>query len=161
MKSEKSLAERLEAVTIDLVKPNEQQSEVNHNLRRTENCTGGYSGLVNCAFREVRGEGFFSYDIDVGNGGNYLVLAYSTDDGEIWDVKNSVYRIFDIVLDGKVLATETLERKMPVKMVHKFYPLPQEVKGTVSLEFRSTAPNHAAGTVYEIRVLSEKLDLDE
>lgn len=161
LKSEKSLAERLEAVTIDLVKPNEQQSEVNHNLRRTENCTGGYSGLVNCAFREVRGEGFFSYDIDVGNGGNYLVLAYSTDDGEIWDVKNSVYRIFDIVLDGKVLATETLERKMPVKMVHKFYPLPQEVKGTVSLEFRSTAPNHAAGTVYEIRVLSEKLDLDE
>ena len=50
---------------------------------------------------------------------------------------------------------------MPVKLVHKLYPLPQEVRGTVSLEFRSTAPNHAAGTVYEIRVLSEKIDMDE
>lgn len=155
---EQTQLEKLDAVTVDLIKPNEQQSEINHNMRRSENSTGGYSGLIEMAFREVRGKGFFGYDIDLGENGKYLMLTYSTDDGEIWDVRDSIYRDFDILVNGELLANEKRERSMPVRVERKLYKLPEGLSGTVSLEFRSTADNHAAGTIYEIRVLSEPVE---
>jgi hypothetical protein len=64
-------------------------------------------------------------------------------------------RIFDVVVDGRKLATQRLERNQPEKFFDETYRLPADLlkgKRTVTVKFQAH-PGSYAGGVFGARVL--------
>ncbi|WP_024123095.1 DUF6805 domain-containing protein [Bacillus halotolerans] len=63
-------------ITVDAVKPNEQQPEIDHHLQK-ENSQSGYLNIVHRGWRDSRGDGFFSCDMKTDpNQTMYLLVTY-------------------------------------------------------------------------------------
>ncbi len=65
-------------------------------------------------------------------------------------------RIFDILIDGNVLATEKLHSKYPLTFYEEIYELPDawvEGKKEITVEFRS-APGRKTGAIYGVKITS-------
>ena len=76
-----------------------------------------------------------------------LVVTYWGSDGPP--------RVFDILLDGKVIATQSLDRSKPDRFFTVEYDLPQTVtrgKDKVTIRFQPHEGNIAGG-VFECRML--------
>ena len=64
-------------------------------------------------------------------------------------------RTFDILVEGQLVATETLNRDQPGKFFERAYPVPRELtrdKQQVEVRFRAH-PDNMAGGLYGLRVL--------
>jgi hypothetical protein len=132
-----------EANTLDWVAVGEQQPEVEHNFvgERTE------SGLHNG--RRWRHGEWFQYALSTrGEKAVNLVVTYWGGDAR---------RTFDILANGELLATETLNNSKPGQFFEKQYPLPANalsgaVDGRITIKF-SAKPGSRAGGVFDVRLM--------
>ncbi len=134
----------LDRRTIDAVTPGEQQPEADHLMKQEKSQTGHFQ---NEAWREARDGGYFEYTMTVGDASKLMVRYWGDEAGN---------RLFDILIDGKVLVEENLTGKWNrQRMVNHEYAIPEEMlagKETVTVTFRSR-PGTTAGKVFNIRLL--------
>ncbi len=73
---------------------------------------------------------------------------------------NAGTRAFDILVDGKVIATQRLNRIKPERFVDVVYPIPPELtKGKTKITVRSQAhPNRIAGGVFGLPTVRMKTE---
>ena len=135
----------LESRTVDLVNPGEEQNERDHKLEAEKSDTGVFG---NRGWRHADDGGFFRYVVKVlpAQPQELRVTYWGSDAGR---------RVFDILIDGKKLATETLENNRPDSFYDQSYPLTEELtrgKNQVSVTFQAH-PRQTAGGIFGLRIL--------
>ena len=154
--------QKLDAVTIDTVYPNEQQPEVDHAMMKN-NSFSGYFSDVSRGWRDARGaDGYFSYEMKVNSDAdkNYVMALYWGSDGPFSVDGVSYTREFDILVDDTVVGSETLNKKSAGNLVYAYYEIPSELiagKDKVTVKFRPKGANKAAGGVFEVRTTTDKI----
>ncbi len=131
-----------DVATIDAVAPGEQQSEVDHAFSGEGNETGIYNGH---RWRHGR---WFQYTLNL-HGAKKADVAITYNGGDAG-------RNFDIIANGKVIATEHLTAAMPNKFFEKRYPLPPEVIAAAAdgkVTIKLSAPEFLAGGIFDLRLL--------
>ncbi|MCX6358534.1 MAG: glycoside hydrolase family 127 protein [Armatimonadetes bacterium] len=134
----------LEARTVDVVRPGEEQNERDHKLAGLNHGSGGFGDRK---WRHAP-DGWFSYEVKVlrGVAQDLSCTYWGSDVGP---------RTFDILIDGKLLATQTLNRNRPEIFYDETYPLPPEIlagKERVTVRFQA-GPGHTAGGLFGLRIL--------
>ncbi len=132
-----------EARVVDRVQISDPASESQHGLASERSTAGEFDGRP---WRHAPG-GWFSYDLAVQPDGiNTLSCDYwGSDTG----------RDFDVIVDGKKIATESLSNKKPGELLEVKYPLPQELtagKQKVTVRFEAH-PGSTAGGVFGCAML--------
>ena len=141
---ERELAER----TIDGIRIGEQQPEVDHNLQFEKSESG--IGPEGRRWRHASDGGWFSYELRGPSAGTKAALYavyWGPDAG----------REFEIVVDGNVIAVETLRGGKP-GFFEVEYPLKDTVisgKEKVSIRFQAK-PGNTAGGVFDLRIVKAK-----
>ena len=136
---------QVEARTVDAVSPGEQQSEIDHKVSGESTNVGG-SAVGN--WRDARDGGHFQYEVkvDPATRNDLIVTYWGSDAGG---------RVFDVLVDGKKLATQTLDGNKPGELFDVTYPIPATLtkgKRAVTVRFHA-APTMSAGGVFGLRVL--------
>jgi DUF1680 family protein len=149
LRAEKERLARMERATLDTVDPGFQQSEVEHNFRGERSQAGD---AQNRKWRDAR-DGWFSYElaVDPARRMTLAVTYWGSDRGE---------RDFDILIDGRKLATERLRANKPGQFYEVNYPIPGGVtkgKTNVTVRFQSHA-GKVAGGVFGIRMMLDAQD---
>ena len=141
-------AQRLaqEARVVDSVSPGEQQSETDHKFLGGDTQNGDFNG------RKWRhAADWFSYEVKV-LPAQPVQLACTFWGGDAGQ------REFDVVVDGKIIATENLNNYRPGEFYDVTYPLPAELtQGKEKVTVKFTAhPGNLAGGVYGVHILRVK-----
>ncbi|WP_404455479.1 glycoside hydrolase family 127 protein [Virgibacillus necropolis] len=160
---EKEELERTRRITVDVVNPNEQQPEVDHNIQ-TQNSTSGYLNLVHKGWRDSRDGGFFSYEMAVQpDMPMYLLVTYFGNDKHLHVNGKTYEREFSILVDGSVIANQKLNENKPGSLFDVCYEIPEElIKGKSKVEVKFTSKvGKVAGGVYGVRTINEKIYLNE
>ena len=100
-------------------------------------------------WRDARDGGWFAYDMKVDpHKPNQLLCTYwGSDDGP---------RVFDILVDGKVIASQKLNHEKPDEFLEVSYKIPVELtqdKARVEVKF-AAHPESMAGGVFDCRTLA-------
>ena len=140
-------ARALEARTVDVMQPGEQQPEHDHALKSAKSSTGdGPDGGPH--WRDARDGGWFSFDIKtLPDAPQDLVCTYWG--SELGD------RAFDILVDGTKIATQTLHEDKSGEYFDVVTPIPTElVAGKSKVTVRLQAhPGAMAGGLFGCRVV--------
>ncbi|MGQ9487432.1 MAG: beta-L-arabinofuranosidase domain-containing protein [Armatimonadota bacterium] len=144
-REEQRRLQELEQRTIDAVRIGEEPSEREHNLQGDKTSAGEFNGK---RWRHAVDGGWFSYDLHVlpGQPVQLLCTYWGSDSGG---------RGFDILVDGKKIATQTLDNNQPGRFFDVSYPLPQDLtagKERVTVRFQAH-PGRLAGGVFGLRIL--------
>jgi uncharacterized protein len=138
----------LKARTVDELQPGDKQSELDHRVQ------GEKSDPVEALGRSLRHAydgGWFAYDLAVpANAPADLIVTY-------WGGETG-QRTFDILVNDRRIATQSLHQDEPGHFWDKGYPLPDELtKGTnqVTVKFKAHPGNYAGG-VFGLRVVRRK-----
>jgi uncharacterized protein len=147
-KAELARAKELDARAVDRVNLADRGGERQHGLRGEKMETGEFS---NHPWRHATEGGWFSYNLKVlpDQPQELLVTYWGSDAGG---------RAFDILIDGRKLATEKLESNRPGQFYDQAYPLPKELtsgKTTVTVKFQAH-PGQMAGGVYGCAIVKAK-----
>ncbi|MCX5670346.1 MAG: glycoside hydrolase family 127 protein [Planctomycetota bacterium] len=138
-----ALEARLAARTVDRVIPANEHSERDHNVRGEKTVTGERR------WRHATDGGWFSWDMKVlpDKPQELRVKYWGSDAGG---------REFDILVDGRQLATQKLENNKPGEFYHETYRLPKELtQGKQKLAVRFQAhPGKTAGGVLGCAILT-------
>ncbi len=149
-RAEQERRQDLERRTIDVVLIGDEQSERAHNLQGVNTSSGSFG---NRRWRHATDGGWFSYElaIDPNQPMELVVTYWGSDAGP---------RVFDILVDGKIIATQRLNRIKPEKFVDIVYPIPPELtKGKTKVTVRFQAhPNSIAGGIFGLRTVRAKSD---
>jgi DUF1680 family protein len=136
---------QIEAGTLDSVAPGYQQPEVEHGM------SGEQSEIEDFADRKcrlARDGGWFSYNLKCDPIESLsLVITYW---GGVWHK-----RVFDVLLDGRPIATEELLTNRPGEFFDQVYALPEALtagKLQVTIRFQSR-PGDIAGGVFGISLM--------
>lgn len=133
----------VERRTVDLVAIHDAESERGHGLQ-SENSTDGY--FEGRRMREAR-NGWFSYQVKVApSGPTTLVCSYRGSEGR--------RRVFDVLVDGQNVATETLEYH-PTEQLDREYAIPDSLtrgKERVTIRFQAQTDT-TAGAIIELRTV--------
>ena len=133
----------LEARTVDLVTP-DAQLERAHNYQGKGSNSGAAFGR---RWRDARGGGWFSYDMKVPPDRPVrLTVTYWGGDSN---------RVFDILVDGRKLATQKLTASKPGKFTDVTYAVPANLtkgKQKVTVKFQAH-PGSIAGGVFGCRIV--------
>lgn len=135
-----------EARIVDEVHPGEQQPETDHAFSGANTATGDFHGRK---WRDARSGGWFSYELKV-LPGQPLTLV-----GDYWGGDGG-NRVFDILVDGRKIATQTLAKNKPGEFFEVEYPLPAELtlgKPRVTVKFQAQ-PEAIAGGLFGLRMLT-------
>ncbi|HEX7317684.1 MAG TPA: beta-L-arabinofuranosidase domain-containing protein [Pyrinomonadaceae bacterium] len=135
----------LDARTVDEYRPGEQQSEIDHGQGGEQTATGDWQGRK---FRYARPGGWFSFNVRVTPDEPVELLC------TFWGDERGK-RTFDILVEGRVIATQTLNRDRPGEFFELTYAIPHELtrgKQRVEVRFRPH-PDNTAGALYGLRVL--------
>ena len=140
----------LEARTIDVVTPGEQQPEVDHQMK-SNHSGSGYAHEE--SYRDARGEdGFFSYNLLTKGQENLLLMV------RYWG-NESGKRAFDILIDNQLIAAENLSNKWGKdEFVNVEYKIPTEIlkgKRSVTVTFQGKV-NNVIGGVFKVRLIKQK-----
>ena len=140
-------ARALEARTVDVMQPGEQQPEHDHALQGQKSNTGdGPDGGPH--WRDAREGGWFSFDIKtLPDAPQNLVCTY-------WGSELG-NRAFDILVDGTKVATQTLHEDKPGEYFDVVTPIPAELvagKSKVTVRFQAH-PGAMAGGLFGCRVV--------
>ena len=134
----------METRTVDEFRPNEQQSETDHNLK-SQNSNAGTFGDTN--WRDASDGGFFEFDLKTAPAADTLLVKYwGSDFGN---------RKFDVLVDGQKIGTQTLENNRPNEFFDVSYPIPAALtagKTKVTVRFQAQ-PGAKAGGVFSARLL--------
>jgi len=125
---------------VDSVQPGDGPSEAAHNLQ------GQKSRTEANGWRDAIDGGFFSYDLKVlPDTAQQLVLTYWGSDAG---------RDFDVVVEGRVLASESLRAESPGSQIERVYELPADlIAGKAKITVRLQAkPGSSAGGIFGARV---------
>lgn len=151
----------IESGTLDSVDPGSDESEQAHAFKSAAPAAGGISqsgtaqGPTNVLRpmldgrrgREARNSGWFSYELAVTPDAPVtLVCTYRGGEGR--------KRVFDILIDGEKLATETVPYH-PTELLDVEYPVPAaqtKGKSRVTVTFRPQA-DAATATLFELRMI--------
>ena len=134
----------LEARTLDFFQPGEMQPERDHDLEGERTGAGEAMGRK-C--RHATGGGWFSFTLAVRpDEPTQLVCTYWGSDAG---------RVFDILIDGEKLATETLDNSRPNHFFDKIYALPKRLtRGKTKVTIKLQAhPGNTAGGVLGVRMV--------
>jgi hypothetical protein len=138
---ERALAER----TVDVLRIGEMQPERDHNLQGERTGAGEHLGRK---WRHAADGGWFAVDLQVdGQTGNELLCTY-------WGSEVGP-RTFDILVDGQVVATQSLANDRPGQFFDVTYPVPEPLtrgKTRVTVRWQAHAGNFAGG-VFGCRML--------
>ncbi|MDH7501522.1 MAG: glycoside hydrolase family 127 protein [Verrucomicrobiota bacterium] len=141
--AEQERQRRLEAATVGFAQPGEMQAERDTNMQGEDTWPDRLMGRPG-----RRGRNWFSFDLAVDPAHPLaLVVTYNRDE---WET-----RTFDILVDGRKIATQTLERRGPVKFFDVEYAIPADlVKGKekVTVKFVAVAGSEI-GAVYGLRTI--------
>ena len=145
-KAEEEARITLDLRTVDAIAPGEQQPEADHLMKSEKSTKGNSHGR---SWRDARDGGYFCYVLSTeGKSGLTLRTTY-------WGNENG-NREFDILIDGKTLATENLTGKWKKQtFIDVEYPIPADMlkgKKEVTLTFRPK-PGNTAGGVFYIRLV--------
>ena len=132
-----------EANTLDRVAPGEQQSEVEHDFLGEKSDSGMRNG-----HRWRRGQSV-QYTLN-GGGEKSVELAVTYWSGDVGCA-------FDILANGELLATETVDDSKPNQFFEKRYPIPSDVlsraaQSRIVVKF-SAKPGAARAGVYDVRLM--------
>ncbi|UCH35056.1 MAG: glycoside hydrolase family 127 protein [Armatimonadota bacterium] len=134
-----------ETRVVDRVLPGDEGSETAHNLQGRDTAAGPFGGK---AWRHATSGGWWSWDIAVlPEVAMTLACTYWGDDVPP--------RRFDILVDGEVVATQSLNRDKPGEFFDVEYPIPAELtrgKSKVTVRFEPHEGNTAGG-VFECAIL--------
>lgn len=136
---------QLRARTVDEVLIGQGQSERTHGWEGERSRSGSHLGR---RWRDAADGGYFAYRlaVDAREPLTLRVTYWGSDAGS---------RVFDLLVDGVRLATQTLDALRPGEFVDVDYPLPLELiegKDAIVLKFQAH-PGHMAGGVFGCRVL--------
>lgn len=137
-------AQDLDARTVDVVVPANQQSEVDHNIQMTNSRSGVHAGQ---GWRDAV-DGQFSYTMKVDPSVTQeLQCTY-------WG-SDAANRSFDILIDGRVIGSQVLENLSPNNFVDVPYAIPTDLtKGKTSVTVCiKSKPGSVAGGVFGCRIL--------
>ncbi|MGQ9503950.1 MAG: beta-L-arabinofuranosidase domain-containing protein [Thermogutta sp.] len=163
----------LEKKTIDYVRIGDAESEKRHNLQGENTSQGVFQGR---AWRHATSGGWFSYELMLrkvpGSLASPESSANSTEDPsksasasaarrpigllvEYWG-SDSGNRVFDILVNGKKIATERLNNNRPGEFYIETYSLAEElVEGLDRITIRFQAhPGATAGGIFALRVVN-------
>ena len=142
--AEQRLAKELEARTVDLVTP-DAKLERAHNQQGKTSYAGAAFGR---RWRDARGGGWFSYDMKVlPDRPVSLIVTYWGGD--------SNGRDFDILIDGRKVATQKLNASKPGKFMDVTYAVPADLtkgKQKVTVKFQAH-PGRMAGGAFGCRIV--------
>jgi hypothetical protein len=132
-----------EANTLDRVAPGEQQPEVEHDFAGERTDTGLRNG------RRWRRGDWFQYSLST-RGEKAVDLAVTYWGGDAG-------RAYDILVNGELLATGTVDNSKPGQDFEKRYSLPAKVlsgeaNGRITIKF-SAKPGATAGGIYDVRLM--------
>jgi uncharacterized protein len=151
---QKAHAERkqADAGAIDRVIVGSPTSESAHKMKGqdTHNGNGAYGKHMRRTWRDASGGGWFSYDVSVLPGhANQLCCAY-------WG-REVGPRKFDVLVDGTVIATESLDGNHPEAFYDVVYPIPSVLigkKSKVTVTLKAHA-NNTAGGLFGLQILKQ------
>jgi DUF1680 family protein len=135
----------LDARTLDEYRPGEQQSEVDHAQTGEKTSAGEWQYRK---LRHAEDGGWFAFKVKVAPD-QPVELVCTFWGGEIGN------RTFDILIDGKLIATQSLSRDKPDEFFDKTYAIPEELtrgKRTVEVRFQAH-PGNFAGGLFGARIL--------
>jgi len=134
---------QIEARTVDAVNPGEEQNERDHNQKGEKSGSGDFGDHF---YRDAADGGWFSWDLKtLPDEPQSLVLTYWGEDRG---------RQFDIIIDGKKLATEHLTASHPGVYFDQVYPLPEALtKGRQKVTLKIEGSNTWVGGVFGVRVM--------
>lgn len=131
--------EEWQARLIDEVRPGHEASEKSHNLKTEKSAVGHHMGR---GWRHAT-DGWWSWELKVlPDTPTVLACTYWGDDVPPRD--------FDILVDGRKIATQALDRNRPGEFFQVEYPLPPDLlqgKDKVTVEFRAHTGNTAGGVL--------------
>jgi hypothetical protein len=135
----------LAARSVDVMHLGEMQPERDHNLTSAISYPVSYRGLNG---RDARSQGFFEFDVKVAPG-TTLQATYWGDERK---------REFEILIDGRKLASQTLNQDHPGQFFDVDYPIPDAlIKGKKSVRVRfQPIPRNTAGPVFGVKIFRSK-----
>jgi len=148
------VATEINKVTIDSVEPDGQQDEIGHNMQCSGKChQGSFADEHNRMhmWREIHGEkdGFFSYDLDVEDGQNYLCIEFWGSEGNFYD--GIMYtRGSDIFVNDTLIAQQVIDRPSIGKSYYVFYEIPEKLtngRKNITVTFRATGETTSASII--------------
>jgi hypothetical protein len=134
----------LDARSVDIARLGDDDDEKAHALQSKISYAVIYRGRKG---RDARTGGFFSLRTKSGNGPLILRATYSGDDRK---------RLFHILVNGHVIATQALEAEQRGAFIDRDYPIPVVLtagKDTLDIRFEPE-PGHTAGPVFGFRLLA-------
>lgn len=138
-------ARELDQRTIDQINTGEQQPDTDHQMKGDKTRNGAY---LDKSWRDAEDGGWFSYEVKVApDAANVLRVTY-------WGSDNG-NRNFEILVDGKKVAEQTLNNNKPDSFFDVEYPIPNDQthgKQRVEVKFQGM-PGNLAGGVFGVRVL--------
>lgn len=139
----------LQARTVDAVVP-EMQPERDHNYQGEKSSAGAFNGR---RWRHAYPGGWFSYEMRIAADPSIdsrpvdlMVTYWGSDTGN---------RTFDVQIDGRKIATQTLDMAKPGEFFDVTYSIPEELtknKDKVTVRFQSH-PGKMAGGVFGCRIV--------
>ncbi len=142
----KRAASELAKRTVDELRVGEMQPERDHNFTGDKTETGE---SFTRKWRVANDGGSFSFEMKTGQGTHTLICTY-------WGMDNRG-RKFDILLDGKKIASEDLNRYKDSRFYDISYSIPPDLlkgKQRVTIRFQANAHNQA-GPVYGVRLVKD------
>jgi uncharacterized protein len=142
--------EALEASTSDKVDIGVTQSETDHRFQGANTYSGTYGGRN---WRDARDGGWFSYRLALKESKPVMLVCtyWGSDAGG---------RIFDIKIDGTVIATQTLNNNKPNQFFDVEYPIDESLtqsKDSVTVRFQAHA-GMMAGGVFGLKLMFQLPD---
>ena len=133
------------ARTVDYVVPDREQCECDHAMRGEQTGAGDFGDRK---WRHAMDGGWFSWRLKVlPHAPQELRVTYWGSDGG--------NRVFDILVEDQIIATQKLENQKPDKFFDEVYRLPADLlkdKQTISVKFQAH-PGASAGGVFGARVM--------
>ena len=146
--AERDQQRQLEARTVDYFQPGEMQPERDHHFTGEQTRAGELDGHK---WRDAFDGGSMSWQMKVPPDGPVaLALTYWGSDAGA--------RVFDVLVNGEKIATQTLDNNRPGKFYDEIYPLPEKLThGQTSVTFRLQAhPGSLAGGFFGARIVRQQ-----
>jgi DUF1680 family protein len=138
--------EAADARAVDFVSIGDPASESAHGLLNSNSYSGSFSGRN---WRDARGGGWFSYALHT------LTNQPMTLDVTYWG-SDSGGRIFDILINGQIIATQTLTNNDPGLFFDVLYPIPVNLttkQSSVTARFQAHA-GATAGGIFGLQMMT-------
>lgn len=140
----------LDARTVDRLRPGDTASEIAHGVQGRDSHTGVFNGR---AWRDAENGGEFSFVLKTAGPGPFTLRCtyWGGDAGG---------RVFDILIDGAKVASQTLDNNAPDEFFDVDYPLPAGLtqgKSSVTLKIQAR-PGQFAGGLFGCRLLKRPTD---